>query len=264
MSVPGVELPLAGRGIVVTRPADQAGVLGELIRAAGGRSMLFPAIEIVDVQDVKPLTALLARLEEFDLAIFISPSAVHKAFNLLAAGTRLPQGLGIAAIGRGSVKALERFGVTAVIAPQQRFDSEALLDLPALTDVAGKRIVIFRGEGGREFLGDTLVARGARLEYAECYRRRRPHLDVAPLMRAWARHEVHAVVVTSSEGLGNFLDMVGEAGRAWLQKTPVFVPHPRIAETARGLGVQEVVVTAPGDEGIVASLAVFFAPASGK
>jgi uroporphyrinogen-III synthase len=138
-----------------------------------------------------------------------------------------------------------------------------LLDLPAL-DVAGRRIVIFRGEGGRELLGDTLVARGAQLEYAECYRRSRPHLDIAPLMRAWARHEVHAVVITSSEGLSNLFDMVGKLGQAWLQKTPVFVPHPRIAETARGLGVREIVVTAAGDEAVVASLAEFFSSVSRK
>jgi len=252
------ESALAGRGVVVTRPDAQAGVLAELIRAAGGRAILVPAIEISDVSDLKPLTALLARLEEFDLAIFISPSAVNKAFNLIAVRGRLPPRLTIAAIGRGSVKALERFGVTAVIAPEQRFDSEALLALPALTDVAGRRIVIFRGEGGRELLGDTLVARGAHLAYAECYRRSRPQLDITPLMRAWARHEVHAVVITSSEGLSNFFDMIGKLGQAWLQKTPVFVPHSRIAEMARGLGVREVVVTGAGDEGVVASLAQFF------
>jgi uroporphyrinogen-III synthase len=156
------------------------------------------------------------------------------------------------------VKSLERFGVSGVIAPEGRFDSEALLELPALTDVAGKRIVIFRGEGGRELLGDTLTARGAHLEYAECYRRTRPRADVSPLMRAWARHEVHAVVVTSSGGMSHLFDMVGKLGQAWLQKTPVFVPHPRIAEAARGLGVREVVLTAAGDEGIVAVLADYF------
>jgi uroporphyrinogen-III synthase len=252
---------LAGRGIVVTRPVEQAGTLAELIREAGGHAIVFPVIEISDVADLLPLAALLARLAEFDIAIFISPNAVSKAMNLIAARGGLPPQLKVAAIGRGSVKALERFGVSGVVAPQ-RFDSDALLELPALSDVAGKRVVIFRGEGGRELLGDTLTARGAHLEYAECYRRGQPRADASSLLRAWARHEVHAVVVTSSEGMRHLFDMVGNSGRAWLQQTPVFVPHPRIAETARGLGAREVVPTTAGDEGIVAALADYFSAAS--
>jgi len=263
MTEPRITGPLAGRGIVITRPQEQAEALTDAIRAAGGRAILFPAIEIADVADLKALNGLLARLGEFDLAIFISPSAVNKAMNLIGAHRPLPRRLAVAAIGRGSVKSLERFGVSGVIAPEGRFDSEALLELPALANVAGKRIVIFRGEGGRELLGDTLTARGAHLEYAECYRRTRPRADVSPLMRAWARHEVHAVVVTSSGSMSHLFDMVGKLGQAWLQKTPVFVPHPRIAETARGLGVREVVLTAAGDEGIVAVLADYFSAASG-
>jgi uroporphyrinogen-III synthase len=77
-------------------------------------------------------------------------------------------------------------------------------------------------------------------------------------MGAWARREVHAVVITSGAGMSNLFDIVGKPGQAWLQKTPVFVPHPRIAETARSLGVREVVVTAAGDEGVVAALVDFF------
>jgi uroporphyrinogen-III synthase len=246
--------PLAGRGIVITRPAHQAEPLARMIRAAGGRAILFPVLEILDAEDLKPLNALIDRLEEFDLAIFISPNAVNKAMNLITARRILPATLSIAAIGRGSVKALAHFGVAGVITPGRRFDSEALLELPALADVAGRRVVIFRGEGGRELLGDTLTARGARIEYAECYRRARPAIDTAPLMKAWARGELHAVVLTSSEGLRNLFDMVGKLGQTWLRKTPLIVPHPRIAETARGLGLAHVVVTEAGDEGIVAGL----------
>jgi len=253
---------LAGRGIVVTRPAAQAQALAALIRSAGGHAIVFPVIEISDVADLKPLNALLERLEQFDLAIFISPSAVDKAMNLIAARGGLPPRLKVAAIGRGSVRALARFGVGEVIAPERRFDSEALLELPVFAEIAGRRIVIFRGEGGREMLADTLVARGARVDYAECYRRSRPDTDVSPLLRAWARHELHAVVVTSSEGMNHLFDMVGKLGRAWLQKTPVFVPHPRIVDTARSLGVREVVLTDAGDEGIVAVLGVYFGTAA--
>jgi uroporphyrinogen-III synthase len=249
--------PLAGRGIVITRPAQQAQTLADLIRSAGGRALLFPVIEIADVADARPARAVLERLDQFQIAIFVSPNAVEKGMQLIGAKP-LPPGLRIAAIGGGSVKALARFGVRNVIAPAGRFDSEALLELPALAQVAGERIVIFRGGGGREALGAVLAQRGARVEYAECYRRRRPQADAAPLQRAWERREVEAVVVTSSEGVRNLFDMAGTAGRTWLQCTPFFAPHPRVAETARGLGVREAVVTAPGDDGILAGLVGHF------
>jgi uroporphyrinogen-III synthase len=254
--------PLAGKNIVVTRPAQQAGELAAMIRAAGGAATLFPVLEIRDVEDLEPLLAIVARLDEFDLAVFISPNAVNKAMNLITAHRALPRGLLCAAIGRGGVKELARFGVTNAIAPSRGFDTEALLELPELREVRGKRVVVFRGEGGRELLGNTLKARGARVEYAECYRRGMPNLDAAPLLQAWARNELDAVTVTSSEGLHNLYEMIGALGRQWLRKTPVFVPHPRIAEVARELGLTRVIVAEPADEGLINALKEHFATAS--
>lgn len=253
-------LPLQGTGVVVTRPADQARQLARMIAAAGGEAILFPALEILDAADLRPLHALIGRLDEFDCAIFISPTAVSKAMNLIHARRELPPQLAIAAIGKGSRRELERCGVKQVLAPLQQFDSEGLLALPQFQDMRGKRVVIFRGEGGRELLGDTLRARGAQVEYAECYRRGKPGLDAAPLLHRWARGEIHAVTVTSGESLHNLFELLGKLGQQWLKKTPLFVPHPRIAETARGLGVEQVVVTAPGDEGLLTDLIAWQSP----
>jgi len=249
---------LAGRRIVVTRPAGQAETLANLIRAAGGAPIVFPVIEIRDVADVKPLAALIDRLDEFDFAVFISANAVAKAMNLVQSRRAWPNRVRVATIGKGSEKALKRFGFADIVAPTGRFDSEALLELAPLAKVAGKRIVIFRGDGGRELLGDTLVARGANVEYAECYRRMRPDADVAPLLKLWARGELDAVTVTSSEGLHNLYDMVGKLGQQWLRRTPTFAPHARIAANARALGLERVVETGPGDEGLIEGLKVFF------
>jgi uroporphyrinogen-III synthase len=248
--------PLAGKGVVVTRPTQQARALARLIEDAGASPILFPAIEIRDVEDIGPFTRLIDRLDGFDLAVFISPNAIERALRLIQARRKLPPQLKIAAIGGGSVKALERHGVTGVIAPQGRYDSEALLER---SEIAGaRRVVIFRGEGGREHLGDTLSARGAVVEYAECYRRVKPALDPAPLLRAWSGGGVHAVTATSSEGLRNFAEMIGAPGRERLRRTPVFVPHPRIAEAARALEIQAVIVTGPGDAGVLDGLNAFF------
>ena len=250
--------PLAGKGIVVTRPAHQARDLARLIEAAGGRPLLFPVLEIRDVEKSAALLDVINRLDAFDLAVFVSPNAVERGMALVTARRAWPRKLKVAAVGGGSVRALERHGITGVMAPEGRSDSEALLDLPALALVFRKRIVVFRGVGGRELLGETLADRGALVEYAECYQRVRPDIDVALLLRAWTGKKLNAVTVTSSEGLRNLFEMAGAPGREPLLETPLFVPHPRIAETAHGLGVRRVVVTGPGDEGLLTGLIAHF------
>lgn len=250
--------PLAGKSVVVTRPVHQSQAFARLIKNAGGRPILFPAIEIRDVEDLGPFTRLIDRLDQYDLAIFISPNAVERAMTLISARRKFPRRLPVVTVGGGSARALERSGIAGVVAPQSRYDSEGLLDLPAFAAMSGKRVVIFRGQDGRELLGETLSARGAVVEYAECYRRVKPDLDAAPLLQAWSGKGIDAITVTSSEGLRNFAEMVGPAGRERLLGTPLFVPHPRIAEAAHGLAVRKVIVTGPGDEGMLTGLAHYF------
>jgi uroporphyrinogen-III synthase len=251
--------PLAGKGIVVTRPARQAERLAALIRAAGGEAILYPVIEIREVDDPERLNGLIDRLDEFDLAVFISPNAAARAIGLIEARRALPATLAVAAVGPGTAKELAGLGIANVMAPGGRGDSEALLALPQLSQPRGKRVIVFRGDGGRELLADELAARGALVEHATCYRRARPDLDPAPLISAWGRGGLHAVTATSSEGLRNLCEMVGAAGRALLGQTPLFVTHPRIGRTARELGLSNVIVTPEsGDEGLVAALAKHF------
>ena len=251
--------PLAGLNVVVTRPREQAAQLAQRIEQAGGNAILFPLLEIGPPGDPQFLHKLVARLHEFNLAIFISPNAVRYGMEaVLAVGATLspgpsPQGRGglrIATVGQGSAKALRELGVQEIIAPQDRFDSEALLALPGLQQVAGWRVVIFRGDGGRELLGDTLKARGATVEYAECYRRAKPQHDAGALLAA----NPHAITVTSSEALGYLWDMLDEPGRTRLASVPLFVPHARIAEAAQRLGWRNVKPTAGGDDGLLSGL----------
>ncbi len=251
--------PLAGRGILITRPAHQAGPLAALIHAAGGRPVIFPTLEILDPADPQPLLDAIDRLDTYDLAIFISPNAVTRVMERMAGRRGWPAGLRVAAIGKGGVRELERHGVHEVIAPQRSFDSERLLEMPQLQAVSGQRVLILRGDGGRELLGDTLAARGALVDYIACYRRARPQTDPAPLLQAWAHDGVHAVVATSSEGLRNLFVMLDKPGGSLLQHTPLLVPHPRIATVARELGCRDVIGTAPGDDGLIAGLLQQFA-----
>ena len=243
-------LPLAGLNIVVTRPRDQAAQLAQRIAQAGGTAILFPLLEISPPADPQPLREIAARLHEFNLAIFISPNAVRYGMEAIRAADTLPAQLKIATVGQGSAKALRDFGVRKIIAPQDRFDSETLLELPELQNVQDWRVVIFRGDGGRELLGDTLKARGASVEYAECYRRAKPQQDVGALLAA----HPHAITVTSSEALGYLWNMLDEQGRTRLSSVPLFAPHARIAEAAQRLGWRNVVPTAGGDDGLLSGL----------
>ena len=247
--------PLAGKRVLVTRPREQAAALASLVRDAGGEAILFPAIEIASLVDPGAFLGVAERLEQFDLAIFISPTAVQKALELLDK-RQWPARLRVAALGGGSKRELERRGFTAGIAPQGDADSEALLALPELTHVRGKGIVVFRGQGGRELLGDTLAARGARVEYAECYRRVRP--AVSADKPAWALDALDAVTVSSSEGLANLDAMLRPWRSDWLQEGPLFVPHARVAAEAARLGARQAIVAGPGDGEIARALIAYF------
>jgi uroporphyrinogen-III synthase len=252
--------PLAGRGIVITRPRDRALGLTELVKVAGGRPIAFPTLEIVAVPASRALENLVDRLHTFDLVIFVSPTAARRGIELIRARRELPAPLPVAAIGKGSARELERLGLKHVIVPTGGTDSEALLALPQLQAMQGRSVIIFRGAGGRELLGATLAQRGASVEYAECYRRVRPQADVQGLLRAFSDGEIHAVTVTSAEALNNLFDLIGTPGRHWLCRTPLFAVHERIAGRARELGIVDVVVSGTGDDAMVAALIRYFAP----
>lgn len=241
---------LTGLNIVVTRPRDQAVQLAQSIAEQGGRSILFPLLEISPVANPEPLRQLVARLAEFNLAIFISPNAVRYGMEAIQAAGGLPATLRLATVGQGSAKALHASGITNILAPKERFDSEALLELPELQQVAGWRIVIFRGEAGREVLGDTLRQRGATVEYAACYQRAKPQQDGQSLLAA----HPDAITVTSSEALRHLWEMFDPVGQSRLVVIPLFVQHERIAEAARQLGWRNVITTASGEEGLLSGL----------
>ncbi|NNM69448.1 MAG: uroporphyrinogen-III synthase [Gallionella sp.] len=240
-------LPLSGLRVLVTRPRDQASVLAQGIERAGGVAILFPLLDIAPVADTQLLGEQISRLKQFDLAIFISPNAVQYGMAAIAAAHAVlpPQ---VATIGLSSARALHRAGVGSVISPTERSDSEGLLALPELAQMAGRRVIIFRGDGGRELLADTLRARGATVEYASCYQRSKARQGIEGLLRE--RPDI--ITVTSSEALAHLREMLADS--TTMLSTPLFVPHSRIAELATSQGWTEVVLTAAGDDGLLASL----------
>jgi len=250
------DLPLAGRLIVVTRPAGQAESLCEAIARLGGEAIRFPVIEIAEPEDTAALQAATANLQDYHLAFFVSPNAVSHALDFILPRRSWPADTLVATVGKGSESALARYGFGDVIAPEQGFDSEAVLALPAFAAdaVCGRRVAIFRGDGGRDLLGETLLARGAMVDYVSCYRRRIPQADPGPLIADARNGRLHALVLTSSEGVGNLAAMVGEQGLATMTRVSVLAPHPRIAAAAEAAGFRRVVCCGAGDDGVLAAL----------
>jgi uroporphyrinogen-III synthase len=248
--------PLAGRTVLVTRPAHQAAALVQAIQMAGGEAFVFPALAI-DAVPSHELALSLAQLAGADVVIFISPNAAQFGMAAILAGGRLPASAAVFAVGPGTARVLASQGVEGVITPDGQ-DSEALLALPQLAAVKGKRVVIVRGVGGRTLLADTLAARGAQVHFMECYRRVRPQADATPLLVRWQAGRVDAVTVTSAETLDNLAALLGEVGKTLLLHTPLFAPHEKIAEAARRFGIARVITTPGGDAGLVDGLLNWF------
>ncbi len=247
--------PLAGAGVIVTRPARQAAGLAQQLVALGATPIVIPAIVILPPADRGSLDRAHAALSGYDIAIFVSANAAEYG---VPAPHLWPAALLTLAPGPGTAAALVATGIVDVRIPTTSFDSEGLLALPELRDVAGKRIVIFRGEGGRGKLGDTLRDRGADVTYVECYRRAAAATGAAGLGEALVQARAHALTLTSSEGLDNLCALLDAEDLRRLQQLPAFVPHPRIAEHARSRGFTPV-ETGATDAGLVAGLLEWFA-----
>ncbi|QEL64052.1 uroporphyrinogen III synthase [Oryzomicrobium terrae] len=259
-------LPLAGRTVVVTRPREQAADLAAGITALGGTALVLPALEIGPVDDTRALQDAAARLGDFQLAAFVSPNAVHHAWSALgpalAARGGWPAGLLAAAVGESTATALREHGAPRVLVPADRFDSEGLLAMTELWHVAGWQVVIFRGDGGRELLADTLRTRGATVEHVTCYTRRGPADGGRALAEALAAGRIDALTISSSEGLRHLHDLLPADLRGRLAALPTFVPHARIAETAEQLGHHAIILTPPADSGLLRGLSGYNWPQS--
>ena len=247
-------LPLAGISILVTRPLHQAERTAQAIAAAGGEAIIFPTIAIEPLRDDSALHDLGERMTGYDMAIFVSANAVERGLAYLPSSWQVPPGMIIAAVGEATKKAMREHAIAVVLAPEERHDSEALLALAPMRQVSGKRIVIFRGEGGREFLADSLRARGAQVFHAACYRRVRPEHDASFLRSRWRTGNIAAVSALSLESLLNLYHMLDAEMQALLVSTPVLVPHPRVAEAAAARGFSDVRVTGTGDDALIESL----------
>lgn len=225
---------------MVTRPRHQSKELSDLIIAKGGDAVLFPVIEIADPSDSTRLVSQIDRLADFSIAVFVSANAVRAAMTFIGASrafsNALPTTLKLAAVGNATAQTLVALGKQADIFPQNTFNSESLLAVEEMNNVAGKKIIIFRGDGGRELLATTLRERGATVEYAQCYQRVIPDNDLGLLLPQLENGDVDAIVVMSNQALQNLWQMVGIEGQQYLQNCLLIVISKRTITLAEALG----------------------------
>ncbi|MDB5853346.1 MAG: hemD [Herminiimonas sp.] len=255
-----------GPPVVITRPLLQATGLAQRVELLGRQAIVFPLLDILPLPDTTMLQQSLAALDRYAMLAFISPNAIDAAFAAAPDWpAALPPDCPLAVMGEGSRAALARYGLTndnrRIISPRnpQRTDSETLLEALDLNALRGKRVLVLRGETGRELLGVALRTAGIEVDQVAAYRRMAPHWDSA---RATTLRQLMGQradwVVTSSEALRILLEWVreadGEAGVMAMQRQRLFVPHRRIVESARQLGISRVVLTQSGDDGLLAAL----------
>jgi uroporphyrinogen-III synthase len=226
---------------MVTRPAPLNQTLRRMIATEGGRAIAFPVLEILAPRDPQRAGALMRRLGEFQMAIFVSRNAVQGALELLRSqGLALPGGLRLAAIGRATAAALERAGYPVHIVPDRGYTSEALLAEAPMRHLGGQRVMILRGEGGRTLLGERLRARGTKIVYAELYRRGLPDLTPEEIVNAFRSQPLHLITVTSGEALKNLCVLARRGPIQELYDYPLLSGGPRVGGLAGEAGFGRV------------------------
>lgn len=247
---------LEGVGVLVTRPRDWAQPLAAGVRAIGGVPVMFPGMEI-ELVEAATLKAQLVASGRIDLAIFVSPTAARLGVPPLLGVLGRLDSMRLAAVGQSTVSELRKFGIVDIIAPAHGSGAEALAACPELADMAGRNVLIVRGENGSEVLETVLGQRGARIDFLECYRRRLPRADFGEIGKMLVDGRVGAWMATSGEILDNLLRLAGDKSDL-LRRTPLFVNHPHVAVRAFSSAVRTIFVSAGGDRGLVNGLATWF------
>ena len=256
--------------VIITRPLAQATALAERVRALGRPVTLLPLLDIARLDDNTALQAALARLAHYAMVVFVSPNAIDAAFAQLPQPVRWPAGVTLAVLGDGSRATLAAHGITpagaSIASPPDaaHADSEHLLASLDLAALAGRPVLIVRGDSGRELMADGLRAAGADVTVVAAYRRSVPPLT--PALAAQLRSVLagqHDWVITSSEALRGLMDLLrrldaGADGTATavvkMKQQHLIVPHARIAQTAEGLGFTRLTLTGSGDARLLAAL----------
>jgi uroporphyrinogen-III synthase len=250
--------------LIVTRPRAQAAEWVQALQRLGQPAQALPLIEIVGVADARPVAAAWLQLDRLALVVFVSANAVAHFFALAPPGATWPAGVQAGSTGPGTSAALLAAGVPRglLVEPDgaaAAFDSEALWARLSTQPWKDKRVLVVRGEEGRDWLAEQLLALGAQVSFIAAYARRAPQLDASE--RAFLQHAVagpaaHLWFFSSSQSLRNLQALLPAAD--WSAGRAV-ASHPRIAQAARDLGFGRVQAVAPKPQAVAECAAAWAA-----
>jgi len=237
--------------VLVTRPAPQAAAWVARLRDEGIDAVALPLICIGPAADSEAVDQAWASLATQRLVVFVSPNAAEQFMAARPPGAVWPERAQAGSIGPGTTQALRRLGVPVErivepVAESAQFDSEALWRQLNRDDWHGAPVLIVRGDGGREWLADTLREQGARVALLAAYRRNAPEPDAAGralLQAALGAPRSHLWFFSSSEAIANLAALAGDAAD-W-SRARALATHPRIAARAQQLGLADVTLTRP-------------------
>lgn len=190
--------------VLLTRPEGENEGLAAQLRSAGENVLTRPLIRLSATEPDHALRQTAMDLDQQDIIIFISKSAVRIGMPLLDQyWPQWPVGLTWLAVGSGTADLLKDWQINAGF--PSKAGSEGLLALPELNQVTDQKVLIVRGQGGRELLSQTLTDRGATVTYWEVYRR-----DVIALSDIESLTPGSLVVATSGEIVDALVSQLGE------------------------------------------------------
>lgn len=229
--------------LLLTRPAEDCAALAQTLAAQGIASHCMPLLAIEALAETAAQRSTFAELQRYCAVIVVSKPAARIGLQLLAQQGTPPPDLPWFSVGAATAAVLAERGL-CVYFPDSGDDSEALLAVPALLQAIAAapapRVLILRGEGGREFLAERLRGQGVTVDYLPLYRRVLPQYAPGELSRRVRAERLNGLVVSSGQGLEHLLQLADGDWPA-LARLPLFVPSPRVAEQARAAGAQIVV-----------------------
>ncbi len=248
--------------LLVTRPRDQAADWVERLQEQGIAACALPLIEIAPLSDLVPLRQAWQRLSEQAFVMFVSANAVQAFFDARPAGQSWPAATTAGATGPGTVAALGHAGLRAeqIQSPPAHaasFDAEALwaeIARAPLAEWRGRRVLVVRGEDGRDWLAARWREQGASVEFVAAYERRLPQWGAPEHGRcaqALARPLEHAWLFSSSEAVANLGRLRPAAD--W-SASRALATHERIAAAAQHLDFAAVLTVAPSVPAVVGAM----------
>ncbi len=223
---------LTGWTVVTTRPVGMAGLWRRHLSGAGAAVVALPGLALRAVPESEALRDSLRAASEDAAWIFTSPVAVDHARRLVQGW---PQAQ-LIAVGRATAERLHRRGGHSVMVPAERQDSEGVLALPVLQQVAGRRLSLITGAGGRGLLQRELRRRGAQVREIEVYARIPPRLDRRHFDRVQTLPRRSILLISSAEAMSHLQRALPPALWQRLLRCPVVVSSPRLDGLARDAG----------------------------